>query len=299
MTADAPPGRAEIVTKAVHEPQRAVAVPGGTAFVFSARSPVKESDNEDSAAVIPIDGRRTVIAVADGVGGQPQGEAASQLSLEILVSTLEGVNPNIESLRPAILDALEQASSEIQALGVGAGTTIAIAEIDGDIVRPYHVGDSMILLVGQRGKVRHITSPHSPVGYAVKAGMICPVAAMHHHERHLVSNLLGISQMWIDVGSPVRMQPRDTLLLASDGLFDNLHEDEIIELVRKGSAEEAVGRLAESARRRMLQPGSSEPSKPDDLTFLLYRRTVAPSGSAARRRRRHAARDAKTNAEAH
>jgi len=267
--------------------------------VFSARSPVKESDNEDSAAVIPIDGRRTVIAVADGVGGQPQGEAASQLSLEILVSTLEGVNPNIESLRPAILDALEQASSEIQALGVGAGTTIAIAEIDGDIVRPYHVGDSMILLVGQRGKVRHITSPHSPVGYAVKAGMICPVAAMHHHERHLVSNLLGISQMWIDVGSPVRMQPRDTLLLASDGLFDNLHEDEIIELVRKGSAEEAVGRLAESARRRMLQPGSSEPSKPDDLTFLLYRRTVAPSGSAARRRRRHAARDAKTNAEAH
>ncbi|MHC4422347.1 MAG: PP2C family protein-serine/threonine phosphatase, partial [Planctomycetota bacterium] len=65
---------------------------------------------------------------------------------------------------------------------------------------------------------------------------------------------------------------RDTLVLGSDGLFDNLHLEEITEYVRKGPLARAAESLAAACRRRMCEPRADHPSKPDDLTFLLYRR---------------------------
>jgi serine/threonine protein phosphatase PrpC len=64
---------------------------------------------------------------------------------------------------------------------------------------------------------------------------------------------------------------RDTLLLASDGLFDNLHLDEVVELARKGPIDEVARHLAEGCRRRMCEPQAGEPSKPDDLTLIGFR----------------------------
>jgi serine/threonine protein phosphatase PrpC len=67
------------------------------------------------------------------------------------------------------------------------------------------------------------------------------------------------------------MAPLDTLLLASDGLFDNLLPNEIIEAVRSGPLEEAVGGLIETAQQRMAAKEGSAPCKPDDLTVIAYR----------------------------
>ena len=52
-------------------------VPGGVASVFSSRSPDKETPNEDAAALFPVDDKRCVLAVADGVGGHPGGDDAA------------------------------------------------------------------------------------------------------------------------------------------------------------------------------------------------------------------------------
>ena len=38
-----------------------------------------------------------------------------------------------------------------------------------------------------------------------------------------------IAAFWIDVGPPVRLAARDTLVVASDGLCDNLLVEEIVE----------------------------------------------------------------------
>ncbi|MDH3520454.1 MAG: SpoIIE family protein phosphatase, partial [Myxococcales bacterium] len=127
-------------------------------------------------------------------------------------------------------------------------------------------------LVGQRGKLKLQTIAHSPVGFAVEAGMLDESEAMHHEDRHIVSNMLGAPDMRIEVGSARRLAPRDTLLLASDGLSDNLRTDEIVQRIRTGSLEEGARRLVRAARRRMDAPIEGEPSKPDDLTFVSYRR---------------------------
>jgi serine/threonine protein phosphatase PrpC len=162
---------------------------------------------------------------------------------------------------------------------------LAVVEIGKAFVRSYHVGDSFVLVAGQRGRIKLQTIAHSPVGYAVEAGMLDEQEAMHHEERHVISNAVGSSDMRIELGAPLALAPRDTLLVASDGLSDNLHMEEIVAAIRTGPLLTVSRTLAERALARMRGEGGSEPSKPDDLTFMLFR----PGGQARRRRTKRAA----------
>lgn len=244
---------------------------GGRVGVFSIRSPDKQTPNEDAAAVIPVNDHAGILVVADGLGGSPAGERASCLAIRELIASVREVPSDDPSLRAAVLNGIENANREISELGVGAATTMAVAEIQGRTVRPYHVGDSMILVVGQRGRIKLQTVSHSPVGYALEAGMLDEAEAMNHAERHLVSNIIGTPDMRIEVGSTIELARYDTLLLASDGLFDNLHTDEIVERIRKGPLKRVLRTLADDCRRRMLSAEQDQPSKPDDLTFVAFR----------------------------
>lgn len=249
---------------------------GGTAAAFTTRSPKKETPNEDVAGLLPISETSGVLAVADGLGGHAGGEKASRLALETLQQTLHaGVTLVSESgvdwVRGAILDGIEAANHEVRALGTGAATTMALVEIQDRVIRTYHVGDSVILLTGQRGKLKMQTIAHSPIGYAVEAGLMKEEEAIHHEERHVISNVIGSDQMRIEMGAPVEMARRDTLVLASDGLLDNLLPSEIVEFVRSGPLEVAVRELVDEALRRMNDGDGHGPSKPDDLTVIAYR----------------------------
>jgi serine/threonine protein phosphatase PrpC len=245
---------------------------GGCAEVFSARSPGRQNPNEDAAALLPIDPGSAVLAVADGLGGERAGEEAAALAVRCLADALEPPARSRSLLRDAILNGFERANREVRRLPGGAATTLAVVEIQEDLVRPYHVGDSAILLMGQRGRIKLRTVSHSPVGFAVEAGLLDEADALQHDDRHLVSNVLGGPDMRIEIGSVLHLAARDTLLLASDGLADNLHTAEIIECVRKGPLGTGARRLAEDALRRMNGQAPGEPCKPDDLTFIAFRR---------------------------
>ena len=172
----------------------------------------------------------------------------------------------------AILDGIEGANDVVRRLGTGAATTLVLVEIRDRVIRPYHVGDSAILLVGQRGKLKFQTIAHSPIGYAVEAGLIDEKDAIHHDQRHMISNVIGSPEMRIEIGPAIPLAARDTLVLASDGLLDNLLPAEIVEIVRTGPLDKAVNQLVAVATGRMnAAGGSSDPSKPDDLTVIAFR----------------------------
>jgi serine/threonine protein phosphatase PrpC len=212
--------------------------------------------------------------VADGFGGQPAGDQASRLALAALADAVaEAVSSGAE-MREGILNGFEQANQAVCGLGLGAATTLAVAEIEGRWVRTYHVGDSAILIVGQRGKIKLQTVSHSPVGLAIEAGWLEETEAMHHEDRHLVSNMVGSTDMRIEIGSVLQLRPRDTLLLASDGLFDNLHLQEIVQIIRKGPLDAAVRMLADECEGRMRTPRPGFPCKPDDVTSVVFRLQV-------------------------
>jgi len=251
-----------------------LAVAGGTAAVFSTASPARPETNQDGAAVLPAADGRAVLVVADGVGGQAGGDKAAALALQALERATAAAAPG-EPLEPHILGAIQEANQAILDLNVGAGTTLAIAELTDEGVRSYHAGDSAVLLIGGRGRIRLETIAHSPVGYALASGLITEEQALLHEERHLIYNAVGNLDLRVEVGSNLRMAPRDTLLLATDGLLDNVSTREISMMCPRGSVAAAATAMAELAAGRMLSPGEGKPSKPDDLTFVVWRRSAA------------------------
>jgi len=245
----------------------------GNIFVYAQRAPGKLTENEDSAGVFDFMNNACVLAVADGMGGMPCGSEASKIAIDSLCYSL-GQSSQVESgFREPILNGIDAANHQISALGVGAGTTIAAVEISHNVLRPYHVGDSMILVVGQRGKIKLQTMSHSPVGYALEAGMLDENEAIHHDERHVVSNVVGNAEMRVEMGSPVKLSRFDTVLLASDGLFDNMKIQEVVATVRKGALGIIAQALINTCAQRMRQAELDHPSKPDDISFILFRRS--------------------------
>ncbi len=58
-----------------------------------------------------------------------------------------------QQLRPAILDAVEEANKAVLGLARGAATTLVVAQLDATRLRSYHVGDSELL--GRRAARPH------------------------------------------------------------------------------------------------------------------------------------------------
>lgn len=245
---------------------------GGQLFAYTTRAPDKGTENEDTVAAIPWGPDACVLIIADGAGGLPAGKRASLLAVMALAQSLEVSLDRTLLLRNAILNGIEAANEAVKAQANGSATTMTIITIEGHVARSYQVGDSEGLVVGQRGKIKLQTVPHSPTGFAVEAGFLKQKEALHHAERHLVSNFVGNDDMRIDIGASVRLSARDTVLLASDGLTDNLHLSEVVDRMRTGPLASAGERLVSLAARRMADRDSSMPSKPDDLSILLYRK---------------------------
>ena len=253
-----------------------VAVAGGEVVAFTAPSPDRTTENEDAVAVIPYGPQAVVMVVADGAGGLPAGSVASQTAVGALVERLEKADAETLVLRTAILDGIEAANAAVLNLANGAATTLTVITIEGLTARAYQIGDSEAIIVGQRGLIRLQTPVHSPTGQAVEAGFLKEREALHHHERHLVSNFLGTPNMRIDIGAEVELQARDTVVVASDGLMDNVLVAEIAERVRKGPLDKASDAVIGLARRRMSGTEPEQPSKPDDLSVILFRKPYRP-----------------------
>lgn len=272
-----------VVLDGEHESDRRVIdVAGGSLVAYTRRAPYKETVNEDTVGILPWGPAAAVIVVADGAGGLPGGKRASLTAVTTLADSLKVALEKTVLLRTAVLNGIEAANAAVRDIGNGSATTLTVITIEGRTVRSYQIGDSEAVVVGQRGRVKLRTTAHSPTGFAVQAGFLDHRDALHHEERHLVSNFIGTPDMTIDVGASIELAARDTILLASDGLTDNLHQDEIIEYVRKGPLGGAVDAVVAKARARMRDAEEGEPSKPDDLSVVLFRKPPAEVGSGVK-----------------
>ena len=245
-------------------------IAGGTAVVFTTSDRNRSGPNEDAAALFPVGEGSGVLVVADGVGGHPGGSSASTLAIQALQEAVAECEGTGDELRGALVTGFGTANERIREMGRGAATTLAVAHVEKGRLRTIHVGDSSIVLVGQRGKRKHVTVDHSPVGYAVESGLLDEREALHHEERHFISNAVGMERMRIDVGPSLAIAKRDTLVLATDGLLDNLFLEEVLTEVRTGDLVRAGDHLVKKCHKRM-SGENGKPSKSDDLTFILFR----------------------------
>ncbi len=246
---------------------------GAELVLFTKRWREADRPNQDAVAVVAFGDARLVLAVADGAGGQPAGDRASEAAVRTFGETVRDAALGGLPLREAVFQGFDRANAAVIDLGVGAATTLVVAELEGATLRTYHAGDSRALVCGQKGLLKLLTAAHSPVGHAVQAGILEEDEALHHEELHLVSNVLGGDDMRVEMGAPLELAGHDTLLLASDGVFDNLSPEEIVEQVRKGPLLAAMGGLIGVIDARMTGDDPEAPSKPDDVSLIGLRRS--------------------------
>src|SRR5262245_28897565 len=187
------------------------------------------SNNEDTFVADPP---RHVFLVADGMGGQEQGERASGLAAEIIPRVVEERLAAHEAGDQAVRHALQAAHQSIVNAGLNQcanrrmGTTAVLAVEQQDQVWVAGVGDSPALLI-REGRVEQLTVDHTVADALARNGTITADQAKSSPWRNVLYRFLGCAEMTEDAEvRPFTPRAGDRLVLASDGLSGFIsHED--------------------------------------------------------------------------
>lgn len=215
------------------------------------------SENEDSLFLTK---EKDIIrfGVADGAGGHPCGKDAAFLALN-----------EIKDIKPqSILDQIEIANDKILDLKVGAKTTLAFAQVNKDKISFHTVGDSEIIYWNAIGRELFSSTPHSPTGLKVEAGVTTQEESLVDPERHIVNSFLGDDFVKINSTTNFELKKGHTVLLGTDGLFDNISHQELCEMVSLGNFEESFNKLVKFCESRDKEKWLKE----DDIAFVYFRK---------------------------
>lgn len=199
------------------------------------------------------DGTRGVLLVCDGMGGARAGNVASALASQTFSEELGKSNGPAEERLSA---ALTEANSKVYELAHrnpecrGMGTTLVAALVEGDLAHIINVGDSRAYYLSEAG-IEQVTRDHSLVEDLIQRGHITPQEARHHPNKNVITRALGVEkQVKGDLFSK-RMEPGSMLLLCSDGLSNELEEEELLfEAMHGDTQETCCQRLIDIALQR-------------------------------------------------
>lgn len=181
-----------------------------------------------------------LFALADGVGGQEQGEVASKAAIESLLQGFRDANGG-EAL-PSLMQRLVQSANAhvfetaVRAGPAGAGmaTTMVACALRHDRAVVAHVGDSRCYLI-RRGEAITLTRDHTVASEHQRLGLLSAAEAAEAETRHVLSRSLGGGLfVGVDVNDH-QVFAGDVLLLCSDGLHGAVTSSDLVRLVGNGA----------------------------------------------------------------
>jgi serine/threonine protein phosphatase PrpC len=207
-----------------------------------------------------------LFALADGMGGHPEGEVASQLALQTLAALFQrDAKPSLKDPGRFLHEAIMAGHHQLlryateKALMDTPRTTIVACLLQGNAAWWAHCGDSRLYLV--RGdKLIARTRDHS---YSELQDTLSAVVPMgERFNRNVLFTCLGSpGKPVIDVVGPLLMQSGDRILLCSDGLWGTVSDAVIADQVASKAISDAVPELVEQALR-------NGGAKSDNVTIL-------------------------------
>ncbi|NIR28021.1 MAG: Stp1/IreP family PP2C-type Ser/Thr phosphatase [Gammaproteobacteria bacterium] len=221
--------------------------------------------NEDSVA---SDAALGLAVLADGMGGYRGGKVASELAVSMLI---DEVRAGLAGLRPDQLDegagwsretllmksAIEKTNSAIhqqaehQPRCQGMGTTLVAGMFYDNRVTVAHVGDSRFYRA--RGEeLRRLTVDHSLLQELIDKGFYTAEEARHSLNRNLVTRAIGIDSAVTPDLVEETVLPGDVYLLCSDGLSDEVQDEEILSTLSRysGNPQKAAETLVQMANEK-------------------------------------------------
>ncbi len=208
--------------------------------------------NEDAILI-----RREInlFALADGAGGENAGNVASSLALTTLAHRFEEVGsemPPFDVLGlPAgakrLSAAIHRANAEIVQLAaasdkyLGMGTTIVAAFVEPDraVMHLAHVGDSRCYRL-RGGIVELLTQDHSLVTDVLELAPDLDEEKASELPTRVVTRALGMGKNVRVAVQSLALAPGDRYVLCSDGLTDQLDEEQIADALAQDVRSDAL-----------------------------------------------------------
>ena len=195
-----------------------------------------------------------LFALADGMGGHPEGEVASQLALQTLAALFQReAKPYLADPLRFLHDAIFAGHHQLlryateRALIDTPRTTIVACLLQGNAAYWAHCGDSRLYLV--RGdKLIARTRDHSYTELQETMSHVVPMG--ERFNRNVLFTCLGSpGKPVVDTSGPMLMQPGDRVMLCSDGLWGSLSDAVITEQMARHPISDSVPELVELALR--------------------------------------------------
>lgn len=241
-------------------------------WTITSRGAVRKQNQDACFAVCEPEKNTALLVVCDGMGGALAGNIASTTALEMFVNSIKG---DLEtygeriSMVQSIQTAINAANDRVYTQSIteseckGMGTTMVGALCVGDRTAIFNIGDSRAYLIRQRS-IKKITVDHSVVEELVLRGDITREQAAHHPGKNLITRAIGTEpDVECDMYFP-KVKHGDFLLLCSDGLTNVVNENEIMDEILKGGAQDdCCQRLLDMAMER---------GAPDNVTIVLFRK---------------------------
>lgn len=197
--------------------------------------------NQDVALAEELPGGRSLLVVADGVGGIPGGEVASRTAVDAVVEAVRTGSPGEPGA--VLRQAFAAANAAVRAGQQGdferMSTTLVAALVGDDAAWVANIGDSRAYLV-TGGEARQLTLDHSWVEESIRAGLMSPDDPLAALSRNLITRAIGLeAEAEVDIFGPIDLPPGSVLLLCTDGLHGVLDDQAIADAVAASSGEYA------------------------------------------------------------
>ncbi len=195
-----------------------------------------------------------LFALADGMGGHPEGEVASQLALQSLAAAFQReAKPSLKNpirfLQEAILSGHHQLLryATERALVDTPRTTVVACVMQGNAAYWAHCGDSRLYLV-RKGQLQARTRDHSYMELQQSLAHVVPIDARFN--RSVLFTCLGSpGKPVVDTVGPVPLLPGDRIVVCSDGLWSSVSDEVIVDMLSTRALQDAVPDLVEEALR--------------------------------------------------
>lgn len=185
--------------------------------------------NQDAMATKHFSSGKLFAAVADGVGGQEGGGIASNMAIECAVNELTNeFPPSFGDVFANMIKALQKRSIEDSTLKEMATTLSLLIACDGQ-AHFAHVGDSRIYHLRNEG-VLQITQDQTEVALLVRQGILSVSRAKIYPRRSVLVSALSAKGDYELISGSFDIQPKDRILLITDGVYGLMSKQEIRDL---------------------------------------------------------------------
>ncbi len=227
------------------------------------------SQNQDAFRIEELDRNTVLAAVCDGMGGAKSGNIASKLAIDVFTEeVLCSYKPSMtqEQIEQLLQNAVKLANFTVYdqarqfADFAGMGTTLVAALITGKTATIVNVGDSRCYHI-TRSDIRRITVDHSLVQLMVDRGELTAEEARDYPGRNYITRAGGTEPTVESDLFAIRLDRGEALLLSSDGLHNEVDDQEILfEVVHGVNNDNCCRRLLDIADMR---------GSPDNVTCVL------------------------------